>query len=377
MQLFDLLSLFYAFLGARAIYTAVKNWRAFTDEQLTAPDRRLASELAFFVLIPIGVLFHELGHAAATYQVGGRVDWLNGGFHYALFFGYIIPLGRFTALQDWWIALSGNLVSVVYGFLPLVLLRFAMPVWLKYMLLAFARIQLGWSLVGYPLITFAGFEGDWTTIYFSSPLLGILVFVAQAALVIALWLIDRSAYVKRWEVSLYAGAREQLLVLENVIHSRASAADPLISRGNFYAANGQPALAVSDYRAALKLDAQNSRALYNLGQIRLQQRNYPEAAKQFRGALARAGSDADLGARVNFGLGIALYHAHDVKGAIAQFSEAIGRNPSAPEYYFWRGTAYRAMRDDTNARTDFARAAELAKFSNPDLATRALEMLQA
>ena len=90
MGIFDLLSLFYAFLGIRAISTAIKNWRAFTDDQLTAVDRRLASELAFFVLIPIGVLFHELGHAAATYQFGGRVDWLNGGFHYALFYGYVV-----------------------------------------------------------------------------------------------------------------------------------------------------------------------------------------------------------------------------------------------------------------------------------------------
>jgi len=147
MQLFDLLSLFYAFLGVRAISTAIRNWRAFTDDQLTAFDRRLASELAFFVLVPIGVLFHELGHAAATYQVGGSINWLGGGFHYALFFGYVIPLGRFTALQDWWIALSGNLVSIAYGFLPLIFLRFAPRVWQKYLLLAFARIQLGWSVI--------------------------------------------------------------------------------------------------------------------------------------------------------------------------------------------------------------------------------------
>jgi Zn-dependent protease len=119
-SLFDLLSLFYAFLGVRALWTLAKNWRAFTDAELTAFDRRLATEIAFFVFIPIGVFLHELGHAAATYQVGGTIDWFGGGFHYALFYGYVIPEGRFTALQDWWISLAGNLVSVVYGFLPLI-----------------------------------------------------------------------------------------------------------------------------------------------------------------------------------------------------------------------------------------------------------------
>jgi len=374
MSLFDLLSLFYAFLGIRAISTAIKNWRAFTDDQLTAPDRRLANELAFFVLIPIGVLFHELGHAAATYQVGGRVDWLNGGFHYALFYGYVIPLGRFTALQDWWIALSGNLVSIVYGFLPLIFLRFAKPVWLKYMLLAFARIQLGWSLVGYPLITFAGFEGDWTTIYFTSPLLGIPVFVSQAALVIALWLIDRSAFVKRWEVSLYAGARDQLQLLDGAIKSQPGAVDPIISRGNFFAANAHPELAVADYSAALRLDPGNPRALYNIGQLKLIQKNFPQAEKNFRAALARSDSDREIAGRVHYGLAMSLFHMGKRNEAIPEFDAAIAHVPNVPEFYFWRGTVRRSMRDDANARMDFARAEEMARVSDPGLAARAREM---
>lgn len=375
MQIFDLISLFYAFLGVRAIFTAVKNWRAFTDDQLTAFDRRLAGELAFFVLVPIGVLFHELGHAAATYQFGGRINWLGGGFHYALFYGYVIPLGRFTAFQDWWIALSGNLVSIVYGFLPLIFLRFAKPVWLKYMLLAFARIQLGWSLVGYPLITFAGFEGDWTTIYFTSPLLGIPVFVSQAALVIGLWLLDRSAFVKRWEVSLYAGARDQLQLLDSAIKAQPGAIDPIISRGNFFAANAHPELAIADYRTALKLDPQNPRALYNIGQLKLIQKNFPQAEKTFRAALARADSDREIAGRVHYGLAMSLFHLSKRDEAIREFDAAIARVPDIPEFYFWRGTVRRSMRDDTNARTDFARAEELARVSNPELAKRAREMI--
>lgn len=361
MGIFDLLSLLYLFLGARAVWTLVQNWRAFTDDQLTGFDRRLASEIAFFVFIPIGVFLHELGHAAATYQVGGTIDWFGGGFHYAFFYGYVIPKGRFTVLEDWWISLAGNLVSIVYGFLPLVFLRLTNKAWIQYTILSFARIQLGWSLVGYPLLTFAGFEGDWTTIYFAIPILGVAVFVVQASLVVILLLIDRSTAVKRWEVSLYAGARAQIQRLDANIAARPGARDPLIERGNFFASQNQFDLAIADYRAALKIDPQNSRALYNIGQIRLMQKRYSDAEKNFRAALARVESDASLAARVHFSLGFCLYHRGGAKQALPEFDAAIARDATVPEFFFWRGTARRALGDEMNAQNDFARADALTK----------------
>jgi len=364
MELFDLLSLFYAFLGARALWTLAQNWRAFTDDSLTSFDRRLANEIAFFVFIPIGVFLHELGHAAATYQVGGTIDWFGGGFHYALFYGYVIPQGRFTLLQDWWISLAGNLVSVIYGFLPLVILRLSNQAWIKYTIVSFARIQLGWSLVGYPLLTFAGFEGDWQTIYFAIPILGAAVFVAQASLVIGLVLLDRSGWVKRWEVSLYAGAREQLKQLDLAIAARPGALDPIIARGNFFASQNQFDLALADYRTALKLDPQNPRALYNIGQIRLMQKRYSDAEKHFRAALARAESDPALAARVHFGLGLCLYHRGGAKHALPEFDAAIARDARVPEFFYWRGTARRTLGDEQNAQNDFARADELTRQQN-------------
>src|SRR5512143_1261880 len=220
--LFDLLSLFYVFVGARSLLTLRRHWREFTDADLTPFDRRLASELAFFVFIPFGVLFHELGHAVATYQVGGTIDWLGGGFHYALFWGYVVPEGHFTAQQDWWIALAGNLVSVIYGFLPLALLPLTKKNWLKFTILTFARIQLGWSLIGYPLLTLTGIDSDWSTIYSTRTLfVSAPLFVTHAALVAALWLVDRSQWLKRWELSLYGGGTDELQRLDEAVAGRA------------------------------------------------------------------------------------------------------------------------------------------------------------
>lgn len=355
MPLFDIISLLYAFLGVRALWTLAKNWRAFTDADLTASDRRLASDIAFFVFIPIGVFLHELGHVLATLQVGGQVV----EFHYALFYGYVVPRGNFTPLQDWWIALSGNLVSVVFGFVPLALLPLTQKAWIKYTLLALARIQLGWALVGYPLLTLAGFHGDWLTIYDTSWWLTIPLGIAHASLVLALWRIDRSAFVKRWEISLYAGASEQLKRFDATIAARPSALDPIIARGNFFASQNQFDLAIADYRAALKIDPQNSRALSNLGQIRLIQKQYTDGEKYFRAALARV-NDPQLAARIHFGLGFCLYHRGGAKQALPEFDAAIARDATEPEFFIWRGTARRALGDETNAQNDFARAEQLA-----------------
>ncbi len=380
-SLFDLFSLFYVLVGLRTVGTLIKNWRAFADDTLTGFDRRLASELAFFLFIPVGVLLHELGHAAATYQVGGTIDWLGGGFHYALFWGYVVPEGRFTALQDWWIALSGNLVSVIYGFLPLIALRWANKAWLKYTLLAFARIQLGWSLVGYPLISLLavvapiGFDGDWSTIYSARTLLvSAPLLVVHVALVAALWTADRSRRVKRWEIGLYAGG-EQLGVLDQVVAARPGTVDPLVARGNYFAALGQVDLALADYRAALKLDPQNPRVLYNVGQIRLMQKNTAEAGKNFRAALVRAGGDPPTAARVHYGLALSLFERGRAKEAVGEFNQAVQYVSDVPEFYYWRGLALRQTHDAAAARNDFTRAAEMAALSNPALAQQARQML--
>ncbi len=374
MTFFDLLSIFYVLLGLRAIWTAARNWRAFSDEQLTAPDRHLARELAFFIFVPIGVFLHEVGHALATIQVGGQVV----GFHYAFFYGYVVPRGNFTELQDWWIALSGNLISIGLGLLAIPLAVALPKTWQKYTALAFARWQLGWSLIGYPLLTLAGFQGDWITIYGSIPIfIAAPLFVTHAAFVLALWQIDRLPAVKRWEMSMFAGVTERLRPLDGAIAARPGAPEPLIERGNLFAEQAQFALALDDYRAALKREPQNARAHFNMAQVRLQQKRIGDAEKHFRAALARGESDPNLVAAAHYGVGMCLYQRGKLADAAREFDAAIARNSAVADFYFWRGTARRALRDDQNARNDFARAAELAALSNPELAARAREMMEA
>jgi len=158
---FDLISIFYCVIAIGVIRRLIKNWKPFWDDVITPFDTRLVTEVSFFILIPIGVLLHELGHAVATWQFGGTVV----DFEWRIFWGYIIPEGDFTTVQRWWISFSGNLVSILIGIIPLFLIgRVRKPI-IKELLLYFARLELIFSLIVYPIFSFVGFGGDWVRIY--------------------------------------------------------------------------------------------------------------------------------------------------------------------------------------------------------------------
>ena len=66
------------------------------------------------------------------------------------------------------------------------------------------------------------------------------------------------------------------------------------------------------------------------------------------------------------GLGVCLYHRGGAKQAIPEFDAAIARNATVPEFFFWRGTARRALGDEMNAQNDLARAEQLAQTSQTE-----------
>ena len=188
---FDQISILYSLGTCYTLWRLATHWHSFWSNPITPQDRILAQQLALFVGVPIGVFFHELGHALATWQVGGRVI----DFQWRLFWGYVRPLGQFTPVEYWWISLSGNLVSIALGLIALALVpRFRDRTW-GAILEAFAAVQLVFSLVGYPVLSFIlpGFSGDWVDIYnFSVSPYAQIVLTIHVLLVVALWRLDRS-----------------------------------------------------------------------------------------------------------------------------------------------------------------------------------------
>lgn len=189
---FALISLFYLIVGARVIYQLIRNFRVTFDKTFTREDRQLVDQAAFFVLLPIAVALHELGHAVGIWLFGGRVlDWGFYGFA-----GYVAFDPReFTNAQQVIIAAAGTVVNILLAALAvgLVFLR-KPPMRAAYneLLIQFTWISLLNALVLYPLLDFAsGLNGDWMQMYdFSVPALSTLILVVHVvvlALLVYAW----------------------------------------------------------------------------------------------------------------------------------------------------------------------------------------------
>jgi hypothetical protein len=167
---FTAISWVYLLGAGLTVYRLSQNWRQFWDDSLTPLDRQLAAGVAFFLLVPLGVLLHEFGHMLAAWSTSSQVL----GLHYFLYWGYveIVPAAN-SPLLDWYIALAGNFVSYLLG-LACVLVALkarGLKLVLRVTLMQLGLLELLQTLVAYPLMSLdPSFVGDWDTIYsFGAP----------------------------------------------------------------------------------------------------------------------------------------------------------------------------------------------------------------
>lgn len=370
LNLLDGIAVIYLLIG---VWTAFSAWReraSLTDDTLTTRDRYLLGQLAFFVLVPPGVLLHEVGHALATLQVGGQVV----GFHYALFYGYVVPQGNFTPLEEWWIALSGNLVSILYGLAAIPLIPRVQAKWLKYLLLAFVRVQLTWALIGYPLLTLLGF-GDWQTIY--SPQtwqVGVPFGILHLALIVALYLVNRSPRLRIWEASLFAETASNLQVVRQAPAGLRQDHKARMERGKALADAQLPDLAKAHFQEVLKENPHDPVALYRVARIEYDARDIPAARRHFRESLQVSTNNPNLAAENHFYLGLIYAEQGRFSAAVQEYDTALGLYPDQANYHYWRGMAWRALGDRNLAVGDFDRAARLFETISPEWSERARQM---
>jgi hypothetical protein len=181
---FILLSLFYAVIGVRVIGQLLRSWRPTFDHRFTMQDRALVDQSAFFILLPLSVALHELGHAVAVWSFGGQVL----DFGYYLFAGFVSYDPRFfTDTQRILVALAGPLVSVILGLAAIAVVFLRQPPMraaFNELLLQFAALSIINALVFYPLLdVFSGLGGDWTQMYRGGvPALSVLIFAGHAGL---------------------------------------------------------------------------------------------------------------------------------------------------------------------------------------------------
>jgi len=353
--LFDFLSLIYVFRSLTVLVQLARGWRGFWDADVTPADRRLANEAAFYIYIPLGVFFHEAGHALATWSVGGTVV----DFQWRVFWGYIIPAGSFTPLQDWWIAISGNLVSIALGLLPLLLLiAVRSGIWSE-LLESIARQQLIYALLWYPAFAVFGL-GDWRTIYdFSVAPWAQLMLVFHAALLVGLFLLNRSP----WAVDRRLGQDPRRLEmrrrLEEAVAQQPMAAAPLARLALLYAEAGEHGRARGYLRRAAALDPNDTTLKLAQARLAAQQGNPAVANKAAQAALT-----GELTPEARLAMQSQLAFGHMEAGrreeAITAFTEALRVSPEAPQLHYWRGIVRRSLGRNMEALNDFEAAARLA-----------------
>ncbi len=342
-------------IAAYVAYDLYKHWDTFWDDDITPDDRSRATPVAMFLLVPLGVLLHEVGHALAVWQLGGRVVEFNWSF----LSGYVVPEGNFSTAGTWWIYFSGNLVSILLGFAALLLLLFPVRPMVKYLAVTFAEIQLFFSLLGYPLLSLLGVEGDWVGIYGIPPMpIKIVIAAAHIALLLGLIWAIRNPRLRRWRLLLSHEAQRRVSSLEARIAAYPSDIQPRLDLAQYYLEQGEPALARETVDEAIAAMPGDPDALFAAGALAEQSKKPQQAVAYYQQALEGMGP-GQRSANIALRLG-RLYTTQDRPAdAVTAFTRAVDGGPPSAEARYWRGRAYLRLHDDVAAQNDFRAAAAL------------------
>ncbi|MBX9671153.1 MAG: hypothetical protein K2X93_26430 [Candidatus Obscuribacterales bacterium] len=151
-----------AIMAAKEVKT---NWRQIFDNELTVQDRNALQKINVFFCIPLVVLLHEIGHSLAILWANGSI----GEFHWGVWWGYVVPVGKFNEAKTLIIYLAGSAVQVAVGFLALVAALFIKSPPVVALLVYVGLYSIGGTIIIYTLLSLVGMYGDWIAIY-TSPL---------------------------------------------------------------------------------------------------------------------------------------------------------------------------------------------------------------
>jgi tetratricopeptide (TPR) repeat protein len=338
-----------------AVISLVRSWRSFVDDELTAADRQVATQVAVFLVPPVVVLLHELGHVAAAKAVGARVT----EFHYGLFEGAVGIAGNLTPAQDWFVALAGNLVSTLVGLAMLVAGARASGLRrpFRYVLLFGGIFELLFAVVGYPLLSATANFGDWLVIYdFSAtPVLSWMTAAVHVLGLAGLW---------RWwraelRVRLFAishGQEAEVAELRAAVRRAPRALEPRLALANHFATRGDLGLAgvALDQGAAAVAPADAARLHLARTRLALHRGQWNAALLATRAGLDCLSStpDHDLQQRLWANQGLALAQMDRPALALAAFARLDERTAADIRVRYCRGLSRLASGDEEGGRSD-------------------------
>ena len=334
----------------------VRRWRPFWDADFSGEDRRLATQMAIFVVPPIVVLIHELGHVVGARLVGGRVL----DFHYGLIEGSVTVAGRLTAAEHWLVAIVGNAAGGLLG-LAMALagtLAVRLPRPLRHVLILGGLFEVGFHLVLYPLLSLSANAGDWRVIYDfgATPGLSLVTAIGHLAALGATWAWWRSS-VRRTLFHVDHGLDADVARLQSAMATSPEDPDPAIELAVLYARNGDMSLG----RETLEAAARNPRftgpraARLHLVRARLAmiEDRWNQAYIAARAGLDAAGDqDGELTQRLWANAGLALSSMHRPDQALAAFAHLHPPVADDPRVSYARGLARLACGDRVSGEAD-------------------------
>lgn len=346
------LDLFLAIGAVLALVSLARSWRSFLDDDFTPADRQVAMQVAVFLLPPVVVLLHELGHAAATVGVGGRVT----NFHYGLFEGSVTFEGVGSAAQVWFVALAGNLVSTGAGLVLVVAggLAAAMRRSLRYVLIVGGLFELAFALVGYPVLSESTRFGDWLLIYDfrATPGLSAATLAGHAALLVVLWRWWRTGLRRTLFAVTYA-EEARVAELAVAVREQPAAVEPRIALANLFAGHGDLKLAAVTLDEGVTTAADPARLHLARARLAIFQRHWNQAVLATRQGLAVPGEDGFRG-RLWANQGVALAQMDRPALALAAFDHVDPSLAEDPRVRYCRALARLASGDVEGGRSDLA-----------------------
>lgn len=367
LGLFNIFALIYIFRSVQLSIRIVKEWRQLTAPPFNRYKKHLAEQASFFIAVPIGVFFHEFSHVVATWLSGGKII----EFGYRVFWGYVIPQGDFSPLQDWFISLAGTLGSLIFGLAIWLLLR-AHPVkTISYFGLRSFRYQLFFSLVYYPLFTLLGFVGDWRTIYGfdATPLASALTVPFHLGLLLLFWWQDRHG---GFEMVGHESAADQASfdVLATDVGSTPFDQPRQLHYIDALRRGGAINKARYQLNTFIKHNPNSGEGYLQLAALEIAEKSQasPKAIKHLQRALDLGLSNHAALAFAHQMMGKYFLELGNAENAAAHLSQAIDSSRQSQvdsrqlaQLYHWRSQAYRRQRKFELAYADVVYAGELAK----------------
>ncbi len=341
-------------LGVAAFVTLValvRSWTSLWDADFTAADRRLATQVAVFLVPPVVVLLHELGHVAAVLAVGAEVV----DFHYGLFEGSVTASGRLSAGQNWFVAVAGNVVGAVAGLAMAVAGvrgRGLRPP-LRHILILGGVLEVVFTLVGYPLLSLSATFGDWVVVYDfdRTPVLSTATLAVHVLGLAALWRWWRVT-VRRTQFAVDHGAGDELDRLNRAIRARPDDAGQRLELATLYARHGEVGLArttLDEAATACPASARIHLARARLAVIEGRWHNAVVAAEE---GLRAPDADDDTTQRLWANLGLALASMERPANALAAFDNVRAPVVDDARVRYGRGLARMGAGDHRGGRAD-------------------------